>query len=115
MPTPNIVINDVPDHVEDEDDEDGEPYTGDNALEEGDHMFIAMIPSEVEFIQAMLNFSQWLAEAFHKNSEPKSFHESVPTHFHDFEDLFLKSSFGGYDMTRAGGTKLLGPGDNNGK
>jgi hypothetical protein len=41
----------------------------------------------------MSNISQQLAEAFHKNSEPKSFHESVPTHFHDFEDLFMKSSF----------------------
>jgi hypothetical protein len=30
---------------------------------------------------------------FHKNSKPKSFHKSIPTHFHDFEDLFAKSLF----------------------
>jgi hypothetical protein len=30
---------------------------------------------------------------FHKNLEPKSFHESVPTHLHDFEDVLLKASF----------------------
>jgi hypothetical protein len=35
----------------------------------------------------------WLSEAFHKNSEPKSFHKSVPTHFHDLEDLFAKLWF----------------------
>ena len=39
------------------------------------------------------NILQQLAEAFHKNSEPKSFHKSVPTHFHDFKDLFSKLSF----------------------
>ena len=83
MLTPDIMINNVPDLVEDEDDEDSEPYTGENALEEGDHMLIATIPSKAEFIQAMSNVSQWLAEAFH---------ELVPTHFHNFEDLFLKSS-----------------------
>jgi hypothetical protein len=30
---------------------------------------------------------------FHKNSEPKSFHESVPTHLHNFKDVFSKASF----------------------
>jgi hypothetical protein len=41
----------------------------------------------------MSNILQWLAKAFHKNSEPKLFHKSIPTHFHDFKDLFTKSSF----------------------
>jgi len=34
-----------------------------------------------------------LAEAFHKNTEPKTFCDSVPTHLHNFEDVFAKSSF----------------------
>jgi hypothetical protein len=32
-------------------------------------------------------------EVFHKNTTPKTFHESVPTHLHNFEDLFSKSLF----------------------
>lgn len=62
-------------------------------LEEGDYIFIATIPCKAEFIQATSNISQQLVEVFHKNTEPKLLHESVPTHFHDFEDLFLKSLF----------------------
>ena len=77
MPSPDIVIEDIPDLVPDKDNEDDKPYIGDNALEEGDQIFVATIPCEVEFIQAMLNISQRLAEAFHKNAEPKSFHKSV--------------------------------------
>jgi len=34
-----------------------------------------------------------LAEAFHKNTKPKTFCDSVLTHLHDFEDVFTKSSF----------------------
>ena len=75
------------------DNEDEEPYTGDYTLEEGDHIFVKTISCKVESIPATSDISQWLAKAFHKNSELKSFHKSVPTHFHDFKDLFLKSSF----------------------
>jgi hypothetical protein len=66
---------------------------GEEVLKDDDHIFVATIPCEAEFIRATSNILQWLAKAFHKNSEPKSFHKSVPTHFHDFEDLFAKSSF----------------------
>jgi hypothetical protein len=48
---------------------------------------------EAEFICASSTISQRLAEAFHKNTQPKTFHESVPTYLQDFEDLFAKSSF----------------------
>ena len=61
-------------------------------LEDGDQIFVATIPCEAEFIHATLNVFQWLAEAFHKNAQSKTFYESVPTHFHDLEDLFVKSS-----------------------
>ena len=52
MPTPDIAIDDVPDLVldNDDDDDDDEPSTGDDALEEGDRVFIATIPCEAEFI-----------------------------------------------------------------
>jgi hypothetical protein len=47
-----------------------------------------------EFIRASSTTSQRLSEAFAKNSaSPKSFHESVPPAFHDFEDVFSKVSF----------------------
>jgi hypothetical protein len=48
----------------------------------------------VEFIRASSTTSQRLSEAFAKNSaSPKSFHESVPPAFYDFEDVFSKVFF----------------------
>ena len=93
MPSPNIMIEHVPDLVLDKDDEDNKPYTGDDVLEKGDQVFIATISCKVEFIWAMWNILPGLAEAFHKNAKPKSFHKSVPIHLHNFEDLFSKSLF----------------------
>jgi hypothetical protein len=95
MPSVDVNMEDIPDlaPISDDDEDDDELYVGEDALEDGDRVFIATIPCEAEFIRAMSNVSQCLAEAFHKNSQPKSFAESVPTHFHDFEDLFVKSSF----------------------
>jgi hypothetical protein len=84
---PNLAPN------SDDDDNDDEPHVGEETLEDDDRVFVATIPCEAEFIQATSNILQWLAEAFYKNSEPKSFHKSVPMHFHDFKDLFAKSSF----------------------
>ena len=49
MPTSNIAIKDVPDLIE-EDNEDDELYTGDNALAEGNHIFVVTVPCEAEFI-----------------------------------------------------------------
>jgi RNase H-like domain found in reverse transcriptase/Reverse transcriptase (RNA-dependent DNA polymerase) len=51
------------------------------------------IPCEAEFIHPSSNISQQLAEAFHKNTQLKTFHKLVPTYLQDFEDLFVKSSF----------------------
>jgi hypothetical protein len=95
MPSADVDMEDIPDLTPnvDEDSDDEEPYTGGDSLEEGDRLFVTTIPCEAEFIQATSNILQRLAEVFHKNSEPKSFHESIPMHFHDFKDLFMKSSF----------------------
>jgi hypothetical protein len=95
IPSTDIDMEDIPDLAPDSDsDEDGDkPYVGEDALEDRDHVFVATIPCEAEFIRATSNVSQRLAEVFHKNLQPKSFAESVPTHFHNFEDLFSKSSF----------------------
>ena len=46
---PDIVIKDIAALVPDEDNEDDEPYTGDDVLEEGDQIFITTMPCEVEF------------------------------------------------------------------
>ena len=93
-PLPSLDIDmDVPNLVDGCDDDDDDLYIGEDALEEGDCIFIATVPCEAEFIQATSDVSQRLAEAFHKNTKPKSFGESVPTHLHDFEDLFAKLSF----------------------
>jgi hypothetical protein len=94
MPEPDIEMADIPDLCNDvNDEEDEEPYTGKDLLEEGDCLFMATIHSEAKFVCASSNVLQHLAEAFHKNSQPKTFHESVPTYLHEFEDLFSKSSF----------------------
>ena len=99
MPSPDIDMEDIPDlpglfeDDDDDDDDKGEPYTDEDSLEDSDRIFVTTIPCEVEFIRAMSNISQRLAEAFHKNTPLPTFHESVPTHFHNFEDLFAKSSF----------------------
>jgi hypothetical protein len=95
MPSTDVDMEDIPDLAPDSDDDEDndEPYVGEDVLEDGDRIFVATIPCEAEFIQATSNVSQRLAEAFHKNLQPKSFAESVPTHFHNFEDLFSKLSF----------------------
>jgi hypothetical protein len=68
------------------------------SLKEGDHTFMVSIPAEAKFIHALQTTSQCLLEAFHKNTVPKSFRESVPTHVHDFEDVFSKASFDALPM-----------------
>jgi Reverse transcriptase (RNA-dependent DNA polymerase)/Retroviral aspartyl protease len=94
MPKPDIEMEDIPDLSEvSKDEEEDEPYTGEDAMEEGDWLSTVTIHCEAEFICASLNISQRLAEAFHKNTQPKTFHESVPTYLQDFKDLFAKSSF----------------------
>jgi hypothetical protein len=95
MPLADVDMEDIPDLAPDSDDneDNDEPYVGEDVLEDRDHVFVAMIPCKAEFIRATSNILQRLAEVFHKNLQPKSFTELVPTHFHDFEDLFAKSSF----------------------
>jgi hypothetical protein len=54
-----------------------------------------MVYDQAEFVwAASATTSQRLSKAFSKNSAPlKSFWESVPKAFHDFEDVFSKESF----------------------
>ena len=48
---PRHAIDDIPDLVlDDDDDDDNKPYTGDDALEEGDRIFVVTIPCEAGFI-----------------------------------------------------------------
>jgi hypothetical protein len=95
MPEPDIEMEDIPDlgDVSDDEEEEEEPYTSEDAMEEGDRLFTATIPCEAEFIRVLSNISQRLVEAFHKNNQLKTFHKLVPTYLQDFEDLFAKSSF----------------------
>ena len=74
-------------------DKPSKPYTSKDELKDGDQSFMANIPCEAKFIWATSNILQRLAEAFHKNTLPLSFHKSIPTHLHDFEDLFVKLLF----------------------
>ena len=101
MPSPDIDMEDIPefpglfDNDNDDNDKDSnsKPYSGEDSIKDGNCIFIMTTHCKAEFIQATSNISQRLAEAFHKNTQPMSFHESIPMHFHNFKDLFTKSSF----------------------
>jgi hypothetical protein len=76
--------------AEAEEDSSGNP----DEIEPGDRVFMTTVYDPAEFIRATSTTSQRLAEAFARNSAPpKSFRESVPSQFHDFEDIFSKESF----------------------
>jgi hypothetical protein len=98
-------LHDIPDLAPDLDDTDcddpgpcgGKPdtpaATDDESIEEGDRIFATCFHNEPAEVRATQNISQRLAEAFHKNSETKSFRDSAPDYLHDFEDVFSKTSF----------------------
>ena len=81
---------------EPEGEEEAVDDSDDPLLEDGDRLFAMSLPPESEFINASSNISQCLAEAFACNSKippSQSVHDSIPPHFHDFEDVFSKASF----------------------
>jgi hypothetical protein len=99
MPTMEDVSKDISElYLDTEDDSGDEEDETNNTeapgdIEEGDRIFMTTIHDQAEFIRASATTSQHLFEAFAKNSGPlKSFQESVPKAFHDFEDVFSKES-----------------------
>jgi hypothetical protein len=67
---------------------------GSDEIEPGDRIFMTTVYDSAEFIRASSTTSQRLSKAFAKNSTAlKTFHESIPLAFHDFEDVFSKVSF----------------------
>jgi hypothetical protein len=100
MPTVEDVLEDILElYLDTEDDSGDEEDETDNTealdeIEEGDQVFMTTVYDREEFIRTSATTSQHLSEAFAKNSGPlKSFRESVPKAFHDFEDIFSKESF----------------------
>jgi hypothetical protein len=100
MPTIEEIIEDTLEHypdMEDDSDDSGDDADDTGAqdeIEDGDRIFMTTIYDQVEFIRANATHSQRLSEAFAKNSAPlKSFRDSIPKAFHDFEDVFSKESF----------------------
>jgi hypothetical protein len=65
MPEPDLKMEDIPDlgEVSNDEEEEEEPYAGEDVIEEGDQLFTATIPCEAEFICALSNILQHLAEA----------------------------------------------------
>jgi hypothetical protein len=94
-PNSDIDLKDIPDLAIDPDSQDDEePLPADeDILHDDEQLLFMVIPCKAEFVHATSNISQCLAKAFHRNTVPKSFHDAVPMHLHDFEDLFAKSSF----------------------
>jgi hypothetical protein len=52
MQSVDVDMEDIPDltPISNDDEDDEEPYVGEDALEDGDCIFIATIPCEAEFI-----------------------------------------------------------------
>ena len=67
-----------------EDEEDPE-------IKDEDRMFVAGLCHPDIEIRATSTISQWLAEAFRRNSEPVR--PTIPDYLHKFDDVFLKESF----------------------
>jgi Reverse transcriptase (RNA-dependent DNA polymerase) len=101
MPTIEEIFEDPPEFPSNDSEADSEaefeaedPLDNPDEIEPGDRVFMTTVHDPVEFIQATATTFQRLAEAFTRNSAPpKSFRESVPSQFHDFEDVFSKLSF----------------------
>jgi hypothetical protein len=94
LPTVEEIFKDVPQPYPDYEDDSKDVLDVQDEIEEGDWIFMTMIHDPTEFIRASVTTSQCLSKAFAKNSTPpKSFQESVPKAFHDFEDVFSKESF----------------------
>jgi len=99
LPDPGVDQSNIPDEFPDlpnlcaDDDSADNDDSVDIPLEDGNHILVTSLPLEEEFIRTSSTTSQRLAEAFHKNTKPKTFCDSVLTHLHDFEDVFAKSSF----------------------
>jgi len=99
LPDPEVDQSDIPDEHPDlsdlcaDDDSDDDDASVEEPMEDGDHILVATILPEEEFVWASLTTFQHLAEAFHRNTEPTSFCDSILTYLHDFEDVFSKSSF----------------------
>ena len=72
-----------------------DPKSLDKAIEVDDWIYATMLrpPPTKAKIQASQTTSQWLAQAFAANSQPKSLGSIIPYHLHNFEDVFSKASF----------------------
>lgn len=93
MPSIDDDLCNVPDLPSDPDDSDVPIDADDLPLEEGDWIFSVHFSKEAEQIHVTQNILHCLAEAFHKNSRAKSFHNTTPNYLHDFEDVLSKEAF----------------------
>jgi hypothetical protein len=76
-------------------DDDLDSDVVDIAIEEDDHVFMAMVhPVDPHhFVRASSTVSGCLVEAFAKNSEPKGSEDIVPTSLHSYADVFSEMAF----------------------
>jgi predicted aspartyl protease len=76
-----------------DDDLDGE--VDDFTIEEGDHVFMAMVHlvDPHHFVRASSTVSGRLAEAFAKNSKLKGFVDIVPMTLHEYANIFSETAF----------------------
>jgi hypothetical protein len=73
--------------------EEGAMEGEDECVDKGNCIFMTVIKPEEVDIRVTGNFSQHLTEAYNKNAKVKSFHDDIPDHLHDFEDVFSEESY----------------------
>jgi hypothetical protein len=76
-------------------DDDLDSEVNDFTIEEDDRVFMTMVHpvNPHHFVRASSTVSGCLAEAFAKNSKPKSFEDTVPTSLHTYADVFSETAF----------------------
>jgi hypothetical protein len=97
FPRPTVEVEEVPDEEDSADDDEDVPdkEDADNAVEEGDRVFMMAIRPDDEVVDICTtgNFLQRLAEAYNRNAKVHSFRDAVLDYLHDFEDVFTEESF----------------------
>ena len=90
FPAPEFNWDGIPDLVPDDED-DEEETESEFMLEEGDRVFYTQLLPEPAEIHASSNFSQRLAEAHCRNSDPKE--SAIPSQYADFAEVFSEKAF----------------------
>jgi hypothetical protein len=91
--SPHVNMDETDEEAQDTLDNDLDSEVDDFAIEEDDHVFMAMVHlvDPHYFFRASSTVSVHLVEAFAKNSKPKGFEDIVPMSLHTYADVFSET------------------------